>query len=93
MSAAAAIKTELKTHIFAASAWRQVAPVWAALERQCPRASFFLSEVWVETWLEVFGAGLNVSILVFETGGRAVEPVCWFPPNGGLRCSRSGESP
>ena len=72
MSAAAAIKTELKTHIFAASAWRQVAPVWAALERQCPRASFFLSEAWVETWLETFGPGLNVSILVFDASGVAV---------------------
>ncbi len=72
MSAAAAITSELRTRTYAASAWPEVAPVWAELERQCPRASFFLSEVWVETWLETFGAGLDLSILVFEAAGRAV---------------------
>jgi CelD/BcsL family acetyltransferase involved in cellulose biosynthesis len=72
MSAAAAITSELTTRAYAATAWPEVAPVWAELERECPRASFFLSEVWVETWIETFGPGLDVSILVFEAAGRAV---------------------
>ena len=72
MSAAAAITSELTTRTYGLSAWPEVAPVWAELERHCPRASLFLSEVWVETWLETFGPGLDVSILVFEAAGSAV---------------------
>jgi hypothetical protein len=72
MSAAVAITSELTTRTYAPSEWPEVAPVWAELERQCPRASFFLSEVWVETWLATYGPGLDVSILVFDASGVAM---------------------
>jgi len=55
------------------SAWKQVAPIWSEVFAESECCSFSLSETWVETWLEIFGAQLQPSILIFfENGGHPV---------------------
>lgn len=51
--------------------WLRIAPVWAELFNASTRFSFFLSEDWVNTWMEVFGAMLQPRILLFSSGGEA----------------------
>jgi CelD/BcsL family acetyltransferase involved in cellulose biosynthesis len=53
-------------------AWPSIAPVWRELEEASPNSSFFLTEAWASAWLEVYGPQMDPSILVFESGGRAV---------------------
>src|SRR6185295_12538951 len=53
-------------------AWRQIAPIWSELVAASECCSFSLSEAWVGTWLEIFGAQLQPSILIFESEGQAV---------------------
>ena len=57
---------------FKAGEWQRAAEVWADLAAQSPYTTFFLSPEWVEAWLEVFGSGLAVEILVFREPQRAV---------------------
>lgn len=54
------------------SAWPGLAAVWRELAGTSPHSSFFLTEAWVETWLETFGSHLDVSILLFRTGAETV---------------------
>lgn len=81
-------------------AWKQLAPIWSALVAGSESCSFSLSEIWVETWLEVFGPQLQPSVLIFESNGQAVG-ACLLanakPIHGFLRIKRlalnaSGES-
>ena len=46
-------------------AWPQVLPSWVKLSSQC-KASFFLSNHWVTTWLDVFAEQLQPEILLFS---------------------------
>jgi CelD/BcsL family acetyltransferase involved in cellulose biosynthesis len=57
---------------YPASAWPLIAPVWARLAESSEQCSFFMTPAWVETWLEVFGPRMKVSIVVFEAAGEPV---------------------
>ena len=46
--------------------------MWSDLLRACPQASFFLTGAWVETWMEVFGPRLDVSVMLFESTDEPV---------------------
>ncbi len=58
--------------VLPATEWPRLAPVWRELVQLCPEASYFLETAWIETWLSIFGAVLDVSIAVFHSG---VDPV------------------
>lgn len=55
-----------RTSIYDSGEWPRIRPAWCELAAASQDSSFFLSPAWVETWLEVFGARLNTTILVFE---------------------------
>lgn len=54
-----------------ASEWPAVSAYWRELV-EAADASFFLSEPWIETWLEVFGAEVDTRFLIFENGSTVV---------------------
>lgn len=60
-------RTGLRIAVYSPTQWQRVASVWSALARTSPNRSFFLSDAWVESWMEVFATRLDTSILVFET--------------------------
>ncbi|HEX8028162.1 MAG TPA: GNAT family N-acetyltransferase [Vicinamibacterales bacterium] len=62
----------MKVTVHPAAAWPKIAPIWDALVRAAPDASFFMSVHWTGTWLEVFGEQLQPQILVFESGGEVL---------------------
>jgi hypothetical protein len=45
---------------------------WAELADSVAHCSFFLTPVWVETWLAVFGQSVDAAILIFENAGWPV---------------------
>jgi CelD/BcsL family acetyltransferase involved in cellulose biosynthesis len=62
----------LRRTVYSAAQWPRVAAQWSRLFRADSRYSFFLSEAWVEVWIQVFAAKLDISIVLFED---ADEPV------------------
>lgn len=52
--------------------WPELAPVWSALAGACEHASFFLMPEAVGVWLDVFGPGLEPSILLFRDAEHTV---------------------
>lgn len=46
--------------------WSKVAPIWSDLVDASRDCSFFLTCMWVETWLQVYGPLLKPDILVFQ---------------------------
>ena len=62
----------LRLKLYPAAQWARVADTWAALAHSTRQASFYLDRRWVETWLEVFAAGLDVSAALFENAGQPV---------------------
>jgi CelD/BcsL family acetyltransferase involved in cellulose biosynthesis len=64
---------ELTTDTYDASAWHALAEAWRLLVERCAHATFFMTQHWVETWLETFGAKHRPRLLVFrEADGRIV---------------------
>ncbi len=57
--------------IYSRNDWSRIASDWEHLSLQSG-ASFFLSNAWVETWLEIFGEQLDPEILLFKREGQAV---------------------
>jgi hypothetical protein len=71
-SRAAVLNGEIGISVHHRSAWARVARIWAELVEASEQSSFFVSEAWIETWLEIFGPRLDPSILIFEIGGQPV---------------------
>jgi CelD/BcsL family acetyltransferase involved in cellulose biosynthesis len=72
MSAAAAIPAECRIKSYPTTEWPRLAPAWSELVRNSGGCSFFLTEPWVDTWLEVYGRTMETSILVAESGRRPI---------------------
>jgi Acetyltransferase (GNAT) domain len=68
---------------YRASEWPRLAPAWAELAL-ASQSSFFLSEPWVGTWLDVFGAGMGVAVHFFENADGPVG-ACLLPDSGHMR--------
>jgi len=64
-------RIEIETKILSWHEWRDVSQLWGHLVDRT-RASFFLANEWVETWLEVFGEVLDPKILTFFDKGLPV---------------------
>jgi len=58
---------ELRVAVYSQKEWPRIQPVWRQLASVSPECSFFMTEPWVDTWLHVFGARLDVSIVLFES--------------------------
>ena len=67
-----ALAYDLRMSVYDREAWPSIAPVWRELAAASPNCSFFLTEAWVGTWLEVYGPQLDPAILIFENGRQAV---------------------
>jgi len=62
----------IQIRVFGPEAWPEIAPRWDELAASLPDTSFFLTTVWIGSWLEVFSQELNVSILLFNHGETTV---------------------
>lgn len=62
----------LRMRLHPASHWPEIASAWAELTEASPHRSFFLTQPWVESWLETFGLLSRTSILIFESASRVV---------------------
>jgi CelD/BcsL family acetyltransferase involved in cellulose biosynthesis len=73
--------------------WPLVSDTWAALARESPHSSFFLSLSWVDSWMRVFGEPLEPKVLLFRDGKREVSGMCLFvvrhEPVGPFRLRRA----
>ena len=49
--------------------WPMIAPIWSELVAASRDCSIFLTREWIETWIEVYGESLDVSIVLFRSGG------------------------
>lgn len=70
-----ACRSGLRIQFMPATAWPEVAPAWSELVRCSAQRSIFVSEEWVETWLQIFGPHLDVSIVTF-TATKQLVGVC-----------------
>ncbi len=68
---AAALDCEIKVVVRDGSDWAKIRPVWSELV-EASSCSFFLTTEWIETWLEVFGSRMDLSILIVEKRGQAI---------------------
>ncbi len=50
--------------------WPKRAPEWERVLAASGCSSFFLSSLWIETWLSVYGEDLNPELVFFEDGGE-----------------------
>ena len=66
------VTSNLRMEFLPSSKWPKVAPMWRELAQRSPQCSFFLSEAWVATWIEVFAPVLDVSIVSFTARERPV---------------------
>lgn len=63
--------------------WNNIKPIWKRIFGESG-ASFFLSDDWVDTWLNVFGAELHPEILIFHSNDEPVgacvlvHRLCWL---------------
>jgi CelD/BcsL family acetyltransferase involved in cellulose biosynthesis len=63
ITAPAVISVEIQP----AANWPAVAPLWSELVAASRGCSIFLTREWIETWLEVYGDTMDVSIAVFRS--------------------------
>ncbi len=70
--AAPAFSLALKISAHPVSGWPRLAGQWSDLAESARTSSIFLSQAWIETWIEMFGAAVRPSLLTFEHGGRPV---------------------
>lgn len=63
---------DVRMVVYPAAAWPRVAPAWPELVRASRQCSVFLTEAWVQTWIEVFAPLLDVSVAVFESADGPV---------------------
>ena len=52
--------------------WPSYSSAWGELLSSSRHSSFFLSPIWIQTWLGTFGVGLSPELLFFESGQRFV---------------------
>jgi CelD/BcsL family acetyltransferase involved in cellulose biosynthesis len=69
---------------YSPSAWAEIVPRWRELFEDIPRASFFLSPDWVETWLDTFGRALRPSIFRVDADGETIG-ACLLVSSSGRR--------
>ncbi|MBS1824074.1 MAG: GNAT family N-acetyltransferase [Acidobacteria bacterium] len=63
---------DLQLRIDPGTSWPEVAADWAELARCSADSSFFTTEAWVGTWMEVFGPLLDVTIAMFHAAEQLV---------------------
>ena len=72
VSADKILSADVIRHVYPAGAWSEVKEVWQELEQRSPYTSFFISSIWVESWLSVFGDSLPVELVIFRASGLPV---------------------